>query len=61
MTLVEGALDGASVVELLAASVIVVHAARAIFALVTHRGLDAARLIIAEGVLAALGFSLAAT
>ncbi len=61
MTLVEGALDGASIVELLASVVIVVHVLQAIWALVSRRGLDSARLLIAEGVLAALGFSLAAT
>lgn len=61
MTLAEGALDGASIVELLAAVVIVVHAGRAVRALFAAGGLDRARLIIADGVLAALGFSLAAT
>ena len=61
MTLAECVLDGASLVELLAAAVIVVHAGRALFALRAHGGLDGARLIIADGVLAALGFSLAAT
>lgn len=61
MTLAGAALDGASVVELLAAVVIVVHAVRAIIVLIQTRDLDAARLIIADGVLAALGFSLAAT
>lgn len=61
MTLAEGALDGASVVELLATIVIVVHACRALFALVARGSLDTARLVMAEGVLAALGFSLAAT
>lgn len=61
MTLAEGALDGASIVELLAAIVIVVHAGRALFILLAGRGLDTARLLIADGVLAGLGFSLAAT
>lgn len=61
MTLAQGALDGASVIELLAACVIVFHAVRAIAALLGGHGLDVARGVIAEGVLAALGFSLAAT
>lgn len=61
MTLAEGALDCASVIELLAACVIVFHAIRAVSSLLTGRSVDAARAIIAEGVLAALGFSLAAT
>ncbi len=61
MTLAEGTLDGASLVELLAAVVIVVHAGRALLSLITKGGLDSAQLIIADGVLAALGFSLAAT
>ena len=61
MTLAAGALDGASIVELLAAVVIVVHACRAVSALFAARDIDRARLIIADGVLAALGFSLAAT
>lgn len=54
-------LAGASVIELLAAVVIVVHAGGAIRSLFRGRGLDAARSILADGVLAALGFSLAAT
>lgn len=61
MTLAEGALDGAAVIELLAAGVIVIHAVRALLVLIERHGLDLARLVIAEGVLAALGFSLAAT
>ena len=61
MSLVEAVLDSASLIELLAAFVIVVHAALAVGALVRGQGLDRARLLIAEGVLAALGFSLAAT
>ena len=61
MTLAQGALDGASVIELLAAVVIVFHAGKAVVSLALQRGLDTARLVIAEGVLAALGFSLAAT
>lgn len=47
-------------IELLAAVVVVVHAARAILS-IPAGGSDAARLILAEGVLAALGFNLAAT
>lgn len=61
MSLAEGALDGASIIELLAAVVIVVHAGRALLVVLTKGNLDLARLLIAEGVLAALGFSLAAT
>ena len=61
MTLARAAQDGASLVELLVAIVIVVHVMRALWRLVTTRSLDDARLILAEGVLAVLGFSLAAT
>lgn len=61
MKLTSAVLDGASLIELLAAFVIVFHAALAVIALVRGQGLDRARLLIAEGVLAALGFSLAAT
>lgn len=61
MTMADAALLCASVIELLAAVVIVVHAVRALVELVRRRGLDSARLILADGVLAALGFSLAAT
>lgn len=61
MTLASASLDVASLVELLAAVVIAVHAVRAGVAIVQGRGSDPARLILAQGVLAALGFSLAAT
>ena len=50
-----------SLVELCAALVIVYHAARAMFAIVRSRDIDGARVLIAEGVLSALGFSLCAT
>ena len=61
MTLSGAVLDAASVIELLAAVVIVVHASKALFVLARWRAVDTARLILAEGVLAALGFSLAAS
>ena len=61
MTLTQSALDVASVIELLAAGLIVFGALRAVGDLLVGRGLDSARGMIAEGVLAALGFSLAAT
>ena len=61
MTMNDAVLLAASAIELLAAVVIVVHVVRALVALVRRRGLDTARLIVANGVLAALGFSLAAT
>ena len=57
----DAVLLGASAIELLAAVVIVVHVVWASAMLLRRRGLDAARLIVANGVLAALGFSLAAT
>lgn len=58
--MVDAVLLGASAIELLAALVIVVHVAQALL-LLRRQGVDAARLILANGVLAALGFSLAAT
>ncbi len=61
MTMDDAVLLGASAIEMLAAVVIVVHAVWALATVVRGRGLDAARLIVANGVLAALGFSLAAT
>ena len=61
MNLPQSALDGASIIELLAAFVIVFHACKSIFALLRGKGIDVARLLIAEGVLTAVGFSLAAT
>lgn len=61
MTMAEAVLVGASAIELLAAMVIVVHAVWALAVLLRRQGLDAARLILADGVLAVLGFSLAAT
>ena len=61
MTLAEATQDGASLVELLAAIVIVVHVVRALWLLLSTHSVDGARLILADGVLAALGFSLAAT
>lgn len=60
MNLASIALAGAAVIELLAAVVIVVHAIQAILS-IRKGGSDAARGILAQGVLAALGFSLAAT
>lgn len=61
MTLAEVASDGAVVIELLAAGVIVIHATGALLGLHEWGGLDMARLLLAEGVLSALGFGLAAT
>ena len=61
MTLTQGALDVASVIELLATGMIVFGATKALRDLIVGRGLDSARGLIAEGVLEALGFSLAAT
>jgi len=60
LNLVSFSLAAASVIELLTAGVVIVHAAKAIFS-IRAGGSDAARLILAQGVLAALGFSLAAT
>ena len=51
----------ASVIELHAAGLIVFGAIRAVGDLLVGRGLNSARGMVAEGVLAALGFSLAAT
>ena len=52
---------GGSIIELLAAFVIVVHVFRALTSIVRTRSSDQARLLIAEGVLAALSFSVAGT
>jgi uncharacterized membrane protein len=52
---------GGSVIELLAALVIAFHACRALIAIMRRYDADRPRLIIAEGVLAALGFSVAGT
>ena len=48
-------------IELLAALVIAYHAAWALFSLARDRSGDQARLLIARGVLDALGFSVAGT
>ena len=48
-------------IQLLAAGVVILHVSWAIYNLLGRKGVDSARLILAEGVLAALGFSLAAT
>ena len=50
-----------SVIEVLAACVIGYHVLWAIMAILQRRGSDIARLRIAQGVLTALGFSLAGT
>lgn len=52
---------GGTIIELLAALVVAFHACRALFAIVLRYDADQPRLIIAEGVLAALGFSVAGT
>ncbi len=52
---------GGTVIELLAAIIIALHVAIAISRILTARGSDEARLIIARGVLAALSFSVAGT
>ena len=52
---------GGSLIELLAACVGVVHAVLALVSIVRDRSGDRARVLIAQGVLAALGFSLAGT
>ena len=48
-------------IELLAALVVTYHAGWALLLILRRRGSSAARLVIAEGVLAALGFSVAGT
>lgn len=48
-------------IQLLATGAILLHAGRALLVLGSGRGIDTARRLLAEGVLAALGFSLAAT
>lgn len=52
---------GGTVIELLAAVVVTFHACRALLAILRHYDADRSRLIIADGVLAALGFSVAGT
>ncbi len=52
---------GGTVIELMAALVIAWHVLRALAVIVTARSSDRARLIIADGVLAALSFSVAGT
>ncbi len=52
---------GGTIIELLAAIVVGLHAAWALIRIVTGHGSDEARLLIARGVLAALGFSIAGT
>ena len=48
-------------IEVLAAIVVAYHVLQALIAIVRRQGSDAARLWIAEGVIAALGFSMAGT
>jgi len=50
-----------TVIELLAAVVVAFHACRALVSILRRYEADRPRLIIAEGVLAALGFSVAST
>ena len=52
---------GGTVIELLAALVVAFHACWALLAILQHYDADRPRLIIADGVLAALGFSVAGT
>jgi uncharacterized membrane protein len=52
---------GGTTIELLAALVVAFHACRALLAIVRRYDADQPRLIIADGVLAALGFSIAGT
>ncbi|MBV9224263.1 MAG: DUF1622 domain-containing protein [Acidobacteriaceae bacterium] len=52
---------GGTIIELLAAVVIAFHACRALGAILKRYDADRPRLIIADGVLAALGFSVAGT
>ena len=52
---------GGTLIELLAASVVTWHVLRALALIATTRSSDQARLVIAEGVLAALSFSVAGT
>ena len=52
---------GGAVIELLAALVIAFHACWALYVIMRRYDADRPRLIIAEGVLAALGFSVAGT
>ena len=52
---------GGTTIELLAALVVAFHACRALVAIVRHYDADRSRLIMADGVLAALGFSVAGT
>jgi uncharacterized membrane protein len=52
---------GGTAIELLAALVIAFHACRALAAILRFHDADRPRVIIAEGVLAALGFSVAGT
>ena len=48
-------------IQLLATVAVLVHAGRALVALARGKGIDHARLLLAEEVLSALGFFLAAT
>ncbi len=60
---IEGSLIalGGSIIEMFAACVVAFHAAMALASIMHDRSGDRARVLIAEGVLAALGFSLAGT
>lgn len=52
---------GGTLIELAAALVIAFHVAWALWAIMRHQGADRVRLVIAEGVLAGLSFSVAGT
>ena len=52
---------GGAAVELLAAAVVAFHACWALAVILRHHDADRPRLIIADGVLAALGFSVVGT
>ena len=52
---------GGTLIELLAALVVAFHACRALLSIARRYDADQPRLLIAEGVLAALGFSVAGT
>jgi len=52
---------GGTIIELLAAIVVAAHVLHALWVILRHRDSDGARMIIARGVLAALGFSVAGT
>ncbi len=59
--LVHGLTVATALIELLAAIVIAYHVALAVVLIAKGKGVDAARMAMAEGVLAGLSFSVAAT